>query len=59
MTKRATFGNAVLAGKLTARFGTKKEGKNVEMQHVSQVREFIRKAEEVHQKAANSKLVFG
>ena len=59
MEKQATFGNADLAKKMAARFGKNKEAVQVEMRYAKEVGLFIRKVEEAHKKAADSKLVFG
>jgi hypothetical protein len=59
MKKPATFGNADLAKKMASRFGTSQELVQVEMRYAEEVRLFIRKVEEAHKKAADSKLVFG
>ena len=59
MEKQATFGNADLAKKMASRFGTSQESVQVEMRYAKEVQLFIRKVEEAHKKAAESKLVFG
>ena len=59
MEKQSTFGNADLARKMAAQFGTSQETVKVEMRYAKEDETFIRKVEEAHQKAANSKLVFG
>jgi hypothetical protein len=59
MEKQATFGNADLAKKMASRFGTSQKSVQVEMRYAKEVRLFIRKVEEAHQKAAGSKLIFG
>jgi len=59
MEKQATFGNADLAKKMAAQFGTGQESVQVEMRYNKEVRHFINEVEEAHKKAAESKLIFG
>lgn len=59
MGKQATFGNADLARKMASRFGTSQESVKAEMRYAKEVRLFLRKVEEAHEKAAESKLIFG
>ena len=59
MEKQATFGNADLAKKIASQFGTSQETVKAEMRYTKEVRTFIRKVEEAHKKAAESKLSFG
>lgn len=58
MKKHSTFGNAELAQKMASKFGAQEPVK-VEMRYAKQVKAFIRKIEEEHQKAAECKLKFG
>lgn len=58
MTKPATFGHADLAKKMAAQFGTTGKPVKVEMLYAEEVRKFIGKIAEAHQKAAQSKLAF-
>lgn len=59
MERQPTFGNTELAKKMVSMFGTSQESVVVKMRFEEEVRIFIRKIEEAHQKAAKSKLVFG
>jgi len=59
MEKQATFGNADLAKKIATQFGAAQETVKVEMRYTKVVQTFIRKVEEAHKKAAESKLTFG
>jgi hypothetical protein len=59
MEKQATFGNTDLAKKIASQFGTNQDTIKVEMRYTKEVHAFLRKIDEAHQKAANSKLVFG
>ena len=59
MEKPATFGNADLARKVACKFGTSKTSVKVEMRYTKEVRDFVRKIDEAHKKAADSKLSFG
>lgn len=59
MEKQATFGNADLAKKIASQFGTNQDTVKVEMRYTKEVQAFLRKIDEAHEKAANSKLVFG
>ena len=59
MKKQATFGNADLAKKIASQFGTTQETVKAEMRYTEVVQAFIRKVEEAHKKAAESKLKFG
>ncbi len=59
MKKQATFGNADLAKKITSRFGTTQGTVKAEMRYTKVVQTFIRKVDEAHKKAAESKLKFG
>ncbi len=59
MVKRSTFGNADLAQKMASKFGKSRETIKVRMRFAKEVKTFIRKVEEAHKKAAQSKLKFG
>lgn len=60
MKKQGTFGNADLAKKIVSQFGTTREAVKVEMRYTKEVQAFIRKVDEAHKKAAESKLgLFG
>lgn len=59
MEKHATFGNTDLAKKIASQFCTTQETIKVEKRYTQEVQAFLRKIDEAHQKAANSKLVFG
>ncbi len=59
MKKQSTFGNADLAKKMASKFGTSQDLVHVEMRYAKEVQTFLRKMEEAHKKAADSKLVFG
>jgi hypothetical protein len=59
MEKQSTFGNADLAKKMASQFGTSQESVKVDMRYAKEVQTFIRKVEDAHNKAAESKLVFG
>lgn len=59
MEKHATFGNADLAKKIAAQFGTSQDTVKVEMRYTKEVQAFLRKIDDAHEKAANSKLLFG
>jgi len=59
MKKQGTFGNADLAKKIASQFGTTQETVKIEMRYTKVVQNFIRKIDEAHQKAAESKLTFG
>jgi hypothetical protein len=59
MEKQSALRNAGLAKKMASLFGASRETVKVEMLFTSEVMTFIRKIENAHQKAADSKLVFG
>jgi pyrroline-5-carboxylate reductase len=59
MKKQGTFGNADLAKKIASQFGTTQEAVKAEMRYTKVVQTFIRKVDEAHKKAAESKLKFG
>lgn len=59
MEKPSTFGNAELAKKMASKFGTSQESVKVDMRYAKEVKVFISKVEDAHQKAAESELVFG
>ncbi len=59
MKKQSTFGNADLAKKMASKFGTSQDSVQVEMRYAKEVQTFLKKVEEAHRKAANSKLAFG
>ncbi len=59
MGKQSTFGNVDLAKKMASRFGTNQKFVRAEMRYAKEVQAFLRKMEEAHKKAADSKLVFG
>ena len=59
MKKQGTFGNADLAKKIASQFGTTQETVKAEMRYTKEVQTFIRKVNEAHKKAAESKLKFG
>ncbi len=59
MEKPSTFGNADLARKMASKFGTGQKSVKVDMRYAKEVQTFIRKVEDAHKKAAESKLVFG
>ena len=59
MKKQSTFGNATLAKKMASRFSSNQKSVKVEMRYNKQVQEFIRKVDDVHQKASESTLAFG
>jgi head-tail adaptor len=59
MKNHATFGNADLAKKIASQFGTSQDTVKVEMRYTKEVQAFLRKIDEAHEKAANSKLLFG
>ncbi len=59
MGKQSTFGNADLAKKMASKFGTNQKSVHAEMRYAKEVQAFLRKMEEAHKKAADSKLVFG
>ncbi len=59
MKKHGTFGNANLANKITSQFGSSKESVKAEMRYTKVVQTFVRKVDEAHKKAAESKLKFG
>ena len=59
MEKQATFGKVDLAKKIASKFGTSDEAVKVEMRFTKEVQTFVRKVDEAHKKAAESKLSFG
>ena len=59
MKKQSTFGNTDLAKKMVSKFGISQDSVQVEMRYAKEVQIFLRKVEEAHKKAADSKLVFG
>lgn len=59
MEKHTTFGNTDLAKKIASQFGKSHETVKVEMRYTKEVQTFLRKIDEAHEKAANSKLIFG
>jgi len=59
MGKQASFGKADLAKKIACKFGTSEEAVKVEMRYTKEVQKFLRKVDEAHKQAADSKLLFG
>ena len=59
MKKQGTFGNADLAKKIISRFGSNQDSVKAEMRYTKIVQTFIRKINNAHEKAAESKIKFG